>query len=234
MNENGSSNIDWKVILMGEMLLLGVLSKAIQSDPQREWLQSLIDQDIFSESPLESDHQDIVAGLRLLQTWAQENRESISDQRLTDLKTDYIRLFVGLGKTIAAPWESVYLNENRMIFQEQTLQVREWYRRFGVESEKLYKEPDDHIGLELSFLAHLATLGLQALEENDEVKFEQTLQAQRQFISEHPLKWAPRWCELVEENAKTDFYRGLAKLIRGALFSLAESLEVQKSDVKTP
>jgi TorA maturation chaperone TorD len=206
----------------------------IQSDPQREWLQSLIDQDVFSESPLESNHPDFVAGLHLLQTWAQESKEGISDQGLTDLKADYIRLFVGVGKTIAPPWESVHLNENRMIFQEQTLQVREWYRRFGVESENLYREPDDHIGLELAFLAHLAQLGLQALEENDEIKFGQTLQAQRQFISEHPLKWAPSWCELVEENAKTDFYRGLAKIISGTLFFLAESLEVQKLDVKTP
>lgn len=232
MNENGSNNIDWKVTLMGEMLLLGVLSKTIQSNPEREWLQSFIDEDIFSESPMESNHQDFVTGLRVLQAWAQENRESISNERLTDLKTDYVRLFVGVGKTIAPPWESVYLNEDRMIFQQQTLQVREWYRRFGVESEKLYKEPDDHIGLELSFLAHLAKLGLQALDENDEIKFEQILQAQRQFISEHPLKWAPGWCKLVEENAGTDFYRGLAKLIRGTLFSLAESLEVQTLEIK--
>lgn len=228
------NNMDWKVTLMGEVLLLGVLSKTIQSDPAREWLQPLIDEDIFSESPMESNHPDVASGLQLLQTWAQESGESISDEGLTALKADYVRLFVGLGKTIAPPWESVHLNEQRMIFQEQTLQVREWYRSFGVESEKLYREPDDHIGLELSFLAHLATLGLQALEENDENKFERTVQAQCQFISEHPLKWAPHWCQLVEENAKTDFYRGLAKVIRGTLFSLAESLDVQTLDIKTP
>ena len=133
------------------------------------------------------------AGLHLLQAWAQENRESISNERLTDLKTDYTRLFVGIVKPIAPPRVPVYFNENRMIFQEQTIQVRQWYRCLGLEPEKLHKEPDDHIGLELSFLAYLAKLGLQALEENDDVKFEQILQAQRQFISEHPLKWTPGW-----------------------------------------
>ena len=227
------NTIDWKVTLMGEVLLLGVLSKTIQSDPEREWLQPLIDEDIFSESPMESNHPDVAAGLQLLQTWAQASGDSISDQELTDLKADYVRLFVGVGKVIAPPWESVHLNEQRMIFQEQTLQVREWYRSFGVESEKLHREPDDHIGLELSFLAHLATLGLQALAENDENKFERTVQAQCQFISEHPLKWAPRWCQLVEDNAKTNFYRGLVKVIRGTLFSLAESLDVQRLDIET-
>jgi TorA maturation chaperone TorD len=138
-----------------------------------------------------------------------------------------MRLFVGVGQVLAAPWESVYFNDGRMVFQEQTLQVRDWFRRFGVETEKLHNEPDDHIGLELSFLAHLATLGLQAIEAKDDNKFEEIVEAQRRFMEEHPLKWVPRWCKLVEEKANTDFYRGLAKLVRGTLFSLAKILEIQ-------
>ena len=50
-----------------------------------------------------------------------------------------------------------------MIFQEQTLHVRQWYSRFGLQVVKLHKEPDDHIGLELEFVAHLANLALQAI-----------------------------------------------------------------------
>ncbi len=227
------NNTDWKVTLMGEMLLLGVLSTTIRSDPQLDWFQSLIDEDIFSELPLESNDPDLEAGLQLLQAWATEYKESISPEQLIDIKSDYMRLFVGVGKPIAPPWESVYFNEDGMIFQQQTLDVREWYRRFGVESEKILQEPDDHVGLELSFLAYLAKLGLQALEENDETRFEQLLQAQRQFISEHPLKWVPGWCKLVEDNARTDFYRGLAKLIRGSLISLAGNFGVQVTEIKS-
>lgn len=221
------SNMDeWKVILLGETLLLGVLGKAIQNAPDKEWLQSLINEDVFSESPLESKDQDIVTGLFHLQAWSQENCEGISDERFIALQADYTRLFVGTGKTIIPSWESVYFNDERMLFQEQTIQVRQWYRRFGLESEKLNREPDDHIGLELSFLSYLASLGLQALDENDHVRFEETLEAQRQFISEHPLKWVPRWCTLVKESAETDFYRGLAFLTHGALLSIAEQLQI--------
>ena len=114
-----------------------------------------------------------------------------------------------------------------MIFQEQTLQVREWYRRFGLETEKLHKEPDDHIGLELSFLAHLAGLGLKALEDKDEAGLEGSLQAQRQFLHDHPLKWIKFWSGSVEKHAKTDLYRGTAILTRGALMMLAEILGVE-------
>ena len=187
------TNMDeWKVILLGETLLLGVLGKAIQDAPNKEWMQSLIDEDIFSESPLESKNQDIETGLSYLQVWSQENREGISDERFIDLQADYTRLFVGTGKAIVPSWESVYFNKDGMLFQEQTIQVRQWYRRFGLESEKLNTEPDDHIGLELSFLAYLAQLGLKALDENNAARFEQILQAQRQFISEHPLMKSAR------------------------------------------
>jgi TorA maturation chaperone TorD len=221
-------NVDkWKANLLGETLLLSVLSKALQSNPDKQWLQSLIEQDVFSELPLESKCPELEAGLGHLQSWSQENRQGISDEQFIHLQADYTRLFVGIGNTLAPCWESVYFDEDVMIFQEQTLQVRQWYRRFGLEPEKLYSEPDDHIGLELSFLAYLAQLGLQALEENDETRFEQILYAQRQFISEHPLRWVSEWTRLVNKYARTDFYRGLALLAHGSLLVIAEQLQTE-------
>ena len=214
---NNFNTIDWKVTLLGETMLMGVLSKAIQNDPNREWLNSLVAQEVFSESPLESSCAEIDEGLSLLQGWSNSVNGEISDEQFVNLQTDYSRLFIGPAKPIAPPWESVYFNEDRMIFQKETAQVRAWYRRFGLEAEKLFKEPDDHIGLELSFLAYLAKLGLQALEDADETKFAEILQAKSQFISEHPLKWVKGWSELVQKNAHSDFYRGLAHLIHGAL-----------------
>lgn len=227
MNVTASNRVDWKTILMGELLLFGLLSRVLRSNPEREWFQALIADDVFSESPLEKDHADINTGLRLLQKWGRENKNGISDEQIIALKADYTRLFVGVGKPVSPPWESVYFNEDRLIFQDQTLQVREWYRRFGLESEKLYKEPDDHIGLELSFLAHLAKQGLVALDENDMPKLEKILQAQRQFISEHLLKWISRWHNLINKHAATDFYLGIAHLTHGSLLAIAEVLQIE-------
>jgi TorA maturation chaperone TorD len=53
------------------------------------------------------------------------------------------------------------------------------------------------------------------------------LAAQRQFMSEHLLRWGPSFCDLVEKHAKTDFYRGLARLTLGALRASAAWLEVE-------
>ena len=43
---------DWNEILMGETLLLGVLGRMIQAAPEKEWLQSLIDNDLFADPPM--------------------------------------------------------------------------------------------------------------------------------------------------------------------------------------
>lgn len=227
MKQSSESVRNWKELLLGEALLLGVLSKIMQNEPEREWIESLIREDVFSELPLDAKNRDIETGLSLLQRWSSKNRDGLGMDTLLDLRADHTNLFVGVGKAVAAPWESVYFNEDRMIFQEQTLQIREWYRRFGLETKKLHKEPDDHIGLELSFLAHLAGLGLQAVETKDVAGLEHSLQAQRQFLHDHPLRWVKFWSSSVEEHAKTDLYRGTAMLTRGVLMALAEILGVE-------
>lgn len=96
-----------------------------------------------------------------------------------------------------------------------------WYRRFGLQSDRLYQEPDDHIGLELEFVAHLAKQALRALEQNDQAKFDAAIDAQKKFITEHLGRWALGWCAQVQAQAKTDFYRGIAMLTRGAVTEAA-------------
>ena len=218
---------DWHVLLLGEALVFESLGRLLYEELDKAWLQSLLKEDVFEDVPFGAEQQETKLGLELLQNWARENEAGISDKSFDDLRVDYTRLFVGIKKVLAPLWESVYFNQDRMVFQEQTLQVRAWYRRFGLEPEKLYKEPDDHIGLELLFLVHLAKLGLQALEENDQAGSEKYLQAQRDFLSEHLLRWGPAWAKLVRQHASTDFYRGLAHLVHGTLLAVAELLEVE-------
>jgi TorA maturation chaperone TorD len=140
---------------------------------------------------------------------------------------DYTKLFIGLDRLSTAPWESVYFNRERLVFQEQTIQVREWYSRFGLQVEKLNREPDDHIGLEMLFISHLASLALQAIENDDQKLIEGTLKAQRDFLTEHLLRWGPAWAKLVKQHAATDFYRGIAHLAHGSLLAIAEILQIK-------
>ena len=72
-----------------------------------------------------------------------------------------MRAFSSSAKVLTPP-ESVYFSEERLVFQEETLQVREWYRRFDLQSVKLH-EPDDHVGLELTFWLILPNVAWQHL-----------------------------------------------------------------------
>ncbi len=218
---------EWKPSLMGESLLCSLLGKLLYDDPNRSWLQSLISEGIFSESPFGMEQAEVQRGLELLERWSAENRNGISDEEMKAIEADHLRLFVGLDRVLAPAWESVYFTESHLVFQEQTLQVRAWYAQFGLQAERLNKEPDDHIGLELIFVAHLATRAMEAIEKEDGSSVNSLLQAQRDFLLAHLLRWGPAWAKLMKKHAQTDFYRGLAHLVHGTLLALAAELEIQ-------
>ena len=212
--------------LVGEALLFGLLGRILYGELDKAWLDSLIAEDVFSEAPFGCSHLEVQQGLQLLGRWSAENRGGISEEEFKSLKNDQLCLFIGLDRVLAPVWESVYFNVSRLVFQQQTLQVREWYARFGLQIERLNREPDDHIGLELSFIAHLATQALQVAEDNVQ-GFHELIDAQREFLSEHLLLWGPAWSKLVKQHAGTDFYRGVAHLTHGALLAAAEVLQIQ-------
>jgi putative dimethyl sulfoxide reductase chaperone len=205
------------------MNLIGRVFYKYPSDSEQVWIRSLKDEDVFSEVPFAGDREETKAGLSLLHDWSQK---AFTNDAFDRLQGDYTRLFLGPDKLLAAPWESVYVTKERLTFQEQTLAVRAWYKRFGLEVEKLHQEPDDHIGLEVLFLSKLAELGAQALDAGDQEKFEEFLNAQRDFLQQHLGAWALTWCGLMEKHARTDFYLGMTALLHGALTELAEILGV--------
>jgi putative dimethyl sulfoxide reductase chaperone len=217
---------EWHFILTGEMLMFSLLGKILLQNPEKSWLQPLLDEDLFSEAPFAEQQANVIQGLDLLEKWSLTCEGDITQAMLIDLKADYTHLFTGMSKVPVVPWESVYFTEERLVFQEQTQKVRAWYRQYGLEMESQYREPEDHIGLEMTFIGHLAKIGLAALAANNVADFEKALAAQRDFAANHLFLWAPLWCDLINEHAKTDFYRGLAQVVHGAIIELADILNV--------
>lgn len=217
----------WKTTLMGETLLLGLLGKILYQNVDKSWLEDLIQEKVFADAPFSEDQPEMIKGLKLLQGWADKGSNGISDEELEAIKKDHLYLFVGIASPKAPPWESTYFNEGRLLFQEQTLQVRQWYARYGLEVENKGREPDDHVGLEISFMAHLATKALTSLEANEDSDAEKYLQAQHDFLTQHLLRWVFAWAELVQKHATTDFYRGISHLTVGVLLAAAELLDIK-------
>ena len=75
---------------------------------------------------------------------------------ITDLAVDYVRAFIGHGVdaySAAYPFESVYTSPKRLMMQEARDEVLAVYRSEGLDKLPSWKESEDHIALELEFMA---------------------------------------------------------------------------------
>lgn len=123
---------------------------------------------------------------------------------------EYNRLFVGPNVLPAPLWESVYLGKEHILFEEQTLQVRECYRKHGLSYIREKNEPDDHIVSELEFLSYLIQ---KTLETNKLEKARYLLNEQISFLDDHLLKWCPQFCAMLSDSSKIALYKGAAQLL---------------------
>jgi len=155
-------------------------------------------------------------GLELLE------RSSLLEEPHHAVVRDYHELFVGPGKALAPPYESVHRSTEGLLFEDETVQVRAFYARAGLEVPRLGRDPDDHIGLECSFVAALAISALQADEAGETVARADAVDTLTDFLEAHLLAWGPDLMVLIGERAETSFYQGVSALGFGALEHVAE------------
>lgn len=154
------------------------------------------------------------------------------DEYIDKIKDEHYRLFMGPGHVPCPPWESVYVGKERIIFDKNTLTVRQFYRNWDVSVERLNKEPDDHIGFELQFIGILSQKTIRALEKSDMVSAQSCVDAQKGFLESHLLCWAGDFCKKVLENTQEPLYKGLAEFTREFLDTDDEILEDINSALK--
>lgn len=219
----------WTEQLFAHQLAYSFLSKAFYEAPTTEFIRLLAEQELLKDWPLEEDSEATRSGLALLQTYCEEWDGS----QFRTLHEDYVRLMGGAATLLAHPWESVYRSQERLVFEAETLEVRQAYQRYGMPIPSLYIEPDDHIGLELRFIAYLCSAGLNSLSQNQVEQYQLALQGIHQFLHEHLLQWANEFLGKIQQYAQTDYYRGLASLTAGTLIYSARIFEVIQESFAT-
>jgi TorA maturation chaperone TorD len=131
---------------------------------------------------------------------------------LESLAIDFSRLFLGPYKLLAAPYGSVYLEDGRCVMGESTVEVRNWYRKEGL--DVVLKEVPDHIAVELEFMYFLIFKETEAIRNSDPEGVANYLKKQMSFLQDHLGRWVPEFAGNVEANAQTQFYKNLARLTR--------------------
>jgi len=132
------------------------------------------------------------------------------------LNIEHTRLFDGPGQVPAPPYASFYLNDQRLMGPE-TMAVRRKYIQYGVASVHMGQSPDDHIALELAFMAYLNSEASSSLAKGEDGRCKTLIEAQANFLHDHLLTWVPQFCSNVISTTNEAFFTGLSKLTQVCL-----------------
>lgn len=138
----------------------------------------------------------------------------ITPEQLDNLAAEYASIYLTHAYR-ASPYESVWRDEDSLERQAPMFEVREWYQRHGVQAPDWRKRSEDHIALELDFLAQLIRAA------NDLAKVRDAAD----FLREHPLLWVPDFVRRVVTRCREPFYAGAALLTLAYLERLASLFE---------
>lgn len=211
--------------------LYDILRWTFLKEPTQNEIEFVKDFICSSEVPFIEESNHISEGINQIKDFFVQY--NIQDEEVySKLHWDYTRLFVGPYELPAPPWESAYLNNERLLFKEETLNVRRFYLKYSFLPVEFEHEADDHLGLELDFMFRLNELAIDAIGCEKSKELFQLLNDQKLFLEEHLLKWVPQLAELVIVHANTDYYRGMAKILKGFLqldlIALNELLAIDK------
>jgi anaerobic sulfite reductase subunit A len=179
--------------------------------------------------PEDCDVPEIAEGYRLIGNYLRTPQEDA----VTDLAVDYAHSLLGAGIAegiVAYPIESVYTSPDHLIMQEAYEKVHVLFQKeCSLHSDS--DIPEDHLGLELEFMAIAIDRTIEGLKADDAAKVEHNQNLQKTFLKEHLCNWVPACMKDLSACALTDFYRGLAKLTCGFIKMEEELLLPSEEEV---
>ncbi|KUO58297.1 MAG: hypothetical protein APF84_05550 [Gracilibacter sp. BRH_c7a] len=143
---------------------------------------------------------------------AEKMRTNLEENTLEEMEVAHAKLFVGPFDLIAPPYGSVYLDDERRVMGDSTMDALNIYRQAGLNPDPDFKEPPDHITTELEFLYYVTA---KYLESEDS----QWLELRHEFVDKHLNRWLKPFVDKVEES-NVVFYPKLAILTKDILANL--------------
>ena len=137
----------------------------------------------------------------------------VTKELIEDLASAYADVYLRYHFRVA-PTESVWLTEESLERQGPMFRAREFYRRHGLTVTDPANRPDDHLVLELRFLARLAGKAEDA----------RALEPVARFLDEHLLLWIGRFADRLAARGAHPWYVALGDLTAGYLGEVREHL----------
>ena len=136
----------------------------------------------------------------------------VSERGMDLLAADFSDIYLTHRLQIS-PSESPWLDEDGLANGAPMFEVRGWYEHYGLAAENWRVRADDHLSLQLTFIAHLLSL--------DPSQW----RAAVRFMDEHLLRWLEDFCQGVAQRCATPFYAGLAMLTFAYMDELRAHME---------
>ena len=145
---------------------------------------------------------------------------SLKDISYENFEAEYISSFEA---NIPQPKCSLYEGHYRKQIGRNNvlLELKAFYKNFGLEKAEIFKDSEDHISIELEFMHFLIFKEWQSTTqlEIDKVPY---LNCQSDFVDRHLSKWIFEFCKNVKKNVKLGFFLILSNI----------TSELVKSDIK--
>ncbi len=209
--ENQRESIE--LLLANRLHLYEVFHVVFSGVPNEELIHCLSDEQTGEAFAILSDADDDMMAKMSRFTKKLEGHLAEDEMYIDKLKTEYTRLYVGPGRMVAYPWESTYNGKENLLFQESTLRVRQFYRKYGYLPQEYPHVADDHIALEMHFMSKLSQRALEAFQADNLQEACNMLKGQQMFMKYHLLNWLPKYVAAVSDKKtgyttryKTDAY----------------------------
>lgn len=137
--------------------------------------------------------------------------EAILKYNNEDLSVEYAKLFVGPFELKAPPYGSVYLDKERRVMGDSTMEVIRMYQEEGLSIDKDCKELPDHIAVELEFMNYLIYKEIDTCMKSKLEDAMNELKIQELFLKKYLGTWVPDFSKVIAENSNNPFYISLAK-----------------------
>jgi len=199
-------------------VVYGFLARTYATETTIDYLRELSEKkDLFLTSAQDPEVRGTVLadGFKQIADYASSLKGTDLENVRVQLAVEYAGLFCGVWRVPAHPSESSYFTGGQLVMQQPRDEVLKIYRSMGLDKVDQFREPEDHIALELQFMTDLCEKTSVALKDGNLSDAKKYLEVQMDFLNEHLGKWVPKLAADILKSARREFYKAVAKITDG-------------------
>lgn len=150
-----------------------------------------------------------------------EGGETVADGFLDQLAADYAAIYLN-GSLGASPYESVWVSDDHLACQDAMFQLRNLYAAHGLQSADWRRRFDDHLVLQLQFLARAIR----------QARSREHWRHLARVLDDHLLRWLDDFAQRVAARCDIPFYAGLALLTAAHIDGLRDALVLSLDEAR--